>query len=970
MHASAQSAPDALLAGTIAAANATAGLLSDDLLPLAAAAGRFRLAERALELSELDLDLGSAGRARGDARVAATSITLGLDVTGLNLAGLHQKLASTALDGRIDAELANKVQRATASLAERDLRLDFRASRAGDEIEIDRFSASQRGGRLTGQGRARLDGQRPFDADLRFTGIDPSAFVDVPSARLTGSTRLEGTLAPAWRVQGRFDIRDSRMRGQPLSGNGAFSADARRVATRGAELRLGRNRLQANGAFGAPGDSLSFRLEAPVLSSIEPRLGGSLNAEGSVSGTVPRPRVELRFAGKELSLNDYRAAAIKGEGSFLQGRDPRLRLVASAERLVTPRGDIAIAEVDVDGTRNDHTARLSAAGEVFDASTVVHGAYARGRWTGRIDTFENRGRYPMHLQAPVSLRVGPRELGLGAAHIVGDSGEIFVERIEFGAGRLDTAGTFSGARFAALLALAGVDPGQTSLRLRGAWTVATTPRVNGRFHVERESGGVSLGTENPLPLRLSDVAIKGEIVEDRLSLQGRVVDDELGEARITATALPTEGARPPALGVNSAVDARIELVIPTLQLLDRLAGTQASIRGSARAAIDVTGTLGDPLVTGKVTAENVRIAAPQHAVFLTDGRLEAELRDGDLHIAELSIRGGSGQWLATGRLALGDPDGESTIDWQAADFRVFSSPARRMVLDGSGTLAVRDRTLLARGDLRASQGHFVVTPAAGPRLGDDVVVVGREPPADRRRSPLPLDIDVNFDFGNRFRILEQGLDATLSGRLRLRTDETGRPLADGTVNVDRGTYLAYGQLLSIDDGRLYFDGPASNPGLEITALRRNLPVQVGVRVTGTADDPLVQLVSEPPMPDNEKLSWLILGRSPGNASTADAAMLASAAEALLAGPSGVPLSTRMARQLGMDELGLRSRGDEGEAVALGRRLSDNVYLFLERGITAATTVLIIEYSLTRELRLRAEAGDISGLGIAWGRTLE
>jgi translocation and assembly module TamB len=229
---------------------------------------------------------------------------------------------------------------------------------------------------------------------------------------------------------------------------------------------------------------------------------------------------------------------------------------------------------------------------------------------------------------------------------------------------------------------------------------------------------------------------------------------------------------------------------------------------------------------------------------------------------------------------------------------------------------------------------------------------------------------VNFDFGDRFRILEQGLDATLSGRLRLRTDATGRPLAEGTVNVDRGTYVAYGQMLSIDDGRLYFDGPASNPALEITALRRNLPVQVGVRITGTADDPLVQLVSEPPMPDNEKLSWLILGRSPGSASTADAAMLASAAEALLAGPSGVPLSTRMARQLGMDEFGLRSRGDEGEAVALGRRLSDNVYLILERGITAATTVLIIEYSLTRELRLRAEAGDISGLGIAWGRTLQ
>jgi translocation and assembly module TamB len=124
------------------------------------------------------------------------------------------------------------------------------------------------------------------------------------------------------------------------------------------------------------------------------------------------------------------------------------------------------------------------------------------------------------------------------------------------------------------------------------------------------------------------------------------------------------------------------------------------------------------------------------------------------------------------------------------------------------------------------------------------------------------------------------------------------------------------------------------------------------------------------MTDNEVLSWLVLGRSPGNTSTADSALLAAAAEALLAGPTGTPITTRMARQLGLDEFGLRSDGDEGEAFALGRRLSDRVYLFLQRGLTAATTTLIIEYALTRELRLRAEAGDVSGLGVSWGRTLD
>lgn len=969
--AEAQSLPDALLAGSFEVQNATAGTLSADRLPLAGAKGRFRLAENVLGLSELSADLGSAGRARGDVRVSAEGTTLGLDVTGLNLGGLHEKFAATALDGRIDARLAGKSQQATVSLAQRNLTLSFEAARQGEEIEIARLAVSQRAGTLRGHGRVRLDGRRPFDADLRFNGIDPSAFVDFPSARLTGNTRLEGTLAPAWRVQGRFDLRNSRLRGLPLSANGAFSADARRVTTRGAELRLGGNTLHANGAFGAAGDSLAFRLDAPALAEVDPRLGGSLGAEGTVTGTVPRPTIELRFTGKEISVADYRATVIQGEGRFSQGRDPRLHLAASGEHFIVPAlGDIAAAQVEIDGTRSKHTAKLGAASEIFDASAKLTGSYAGGRWTGQLTDLENRGRYPMRLEAPVALKVGPRELSIGAAHFVGGEGQVRIERIEFGEGRLETAGEFSGAPLAFMLALAGIDPGDTSLKLRGAWEIATTPRVNGTFHIERESGSVALGTEKPFPLRLSEVSVKGEIVEDRLSLKGRVVDDELGEARIAATALPVADARPPALGLDSAIEGSVEFTMPTLQALDRLAGLNASISGNARAAIAVAGTISDPVFTGKLVAEGVRIAAPQHALFLTDGRLDAELLEGEIRISDLSIAGGSGRLSATGHLALGDEDGESTIEWKASDFRLFSSPSRRMVLDGSGSLALRDRTLLARGDLRASQGHFVVTPTAGPRLGDDVVVVGREQPNGRRRNPLPLDVDVTFDFGDHFQILERGLDASLSGRLRLRTDAKGQLLAEGTVNVDRGSYLAYGQMLFIDDGRLYFNGPASNPGLKIRALRRNLPVQVGVSITGTALVPLVQLVSEPPMPDNEKLSWLILGRSPGSTSTADAAMLASAAEALMAGPSGVPLSTRMARQLGLDEFGLRSRGDEGEAVALGRRLSDNVYLFLERGITAATTVLIIEYTLTRELRLRAEAGDISGIGIAWGRTLD
>ncbi len=963
--------PDALLTGRFKLTNAAPGALSQERIPLVAASGRFRVTDGTFFVTGLDADLGSAGGARGEVQVASTGAVLGLDVVRLNLDGFYDRLATTALDGRIDARLAGKDQSATAALAQRGLSLAIEASRHGEQVEVTRLAVNHRGGRLDGQGRIRLDGPQAFAADLRFSGIDPSAFADAPSARLTGSTRLEGSLAPDWQLRGRFELRDSRLRGHSVSGNGSVTADARRVATRGTVLRIGDNELRLDGAFGGPRDSLSYRLDARQLSDIDPRLGGQLEAEGSISGRVSQPAVQFTLEGKELAFADYRAEGIHGEGTYTHGRDPGVSLAAGGERLVLPAlGELAAARVELEGRQSSHMAKIVATGRAIDASIELRGGYARTRWTGEVTAFENRGRHSMKLAAPVSLQVGAREFRLGAAEIVGETGKARIERIEFGAGRLETAGEFSGAPLAVALALAGVDPGQTSLRMRGAWRLATTPRLNGTFHVERESGGVTFGDAPPYTLRLSEFRIEGEVVEDRLTLKGRVIEEELGEATITATALPVPGARPPALGPDSALAANVEIDVPTLRALDRVVGTNASISGNAQASIAVAGTVGKPEITGTLNADGVRIAAPQHGLFLTDGRLRAALLDQELQITELSVAGGSGRFSATGRLALGGPDASSTIAWRAEDFRLFNSPSRRLELDGNGTLETSDRALLARGELTASQAHFLLAQPQGPRLADDVVVVGRAPPPAARRLPLPLDVDVTFDFGESFHVEERGLDAFLSGRLRVRTDGAGRLSADGVVNVDRGTYLAYGQTMFIDDGRLVFNGPPDNPGIEITAMRRNLPVQVGIRITGTALTPVVQLISEPPMPDNEKLSWLILGRSPGSASTADAAMLAAAAEALIAGPSGVPITTRLARQVGLDEIGLRSRGDEGEAVAIGRRLSDRVYLFLERGLSAATNALIIEYALTRELRLRAEAGEVNGIGISWGRSLE
>ena len=249
-----------------------------------------------------------------------------------------------------------------------------------------------------------------------------------------------------------------------------------------------------------------------------------------------------------------------------------------------------------------------------------------------------------------------------------------------------------------------------------------------------------------------------------------------------------------------------------------------------------------------------------------------------------------------------------------------------------------------------------------------------------RSADIPLAIDVNLDFGDRLTFVGRGLDTSLRGSVRVRNGSRGFA-GRGTIYTVNGTYFAYGQKLAIDPGRLIFDGSLDNPALDIIALRRNLAVEAGVQVTGTVKVPVITLVSYPPVPDSEKLSWLVLGQSLDRTSGADLAALQAASAALL-GPNSRPVTTSIAQSMGLDDISFKSgtvparnvaRGAPdatGQVVSIGKRLSENLTVAWEQGLTVATNALRIEYSLTSTLSVRAEAGTVSGLGLVYRRSFE
>jgi translocation and assembly module TamB len=213
----------------------------------------------------------------------------------------------------------------------------------------------------------------------------------------------------------------------------------------------------------------------------------------------------------------------------------------------------------------------------------------------------------------------------------------------------------------------------------------------------------------------------------------------------------------------------------------------------------------------------------------------------------------------------------------------------------------------------------------------------------------------------------------LAGRLRITSEPGSQLRAQGTVSIAKGTWSAYGRKLAIEQGVLRFSGPINNPALDILAMRRTqdqgprLDVEAGVAVRGTVLAPRVTLVSEPTVPDAEKLSWLVLGHGLDNAGTSDLGALQTAAGALLSQGAASTVQSHIATAFGLDDFKIATSQDnlQQRIVTLGKRLSSRLYVSYEQSLKTATSVVLLRYALSERLTVEAEAGTRSALSLLY-----
>ena len=965
-----------------------------------ALSGNGKLQANAQHLSGIDVDLafgGNTATARGAFGLPADKLSWRIDAKQLAALGIAPAPSPARAGSAPAAGLRGALSASgLASGGYAAPRSSFEATARG--LAMAGAKAKGEDSVLSVRGDIGLAGPKR-DIEVTASGsasrFNPAAFGAAPVGSISAEFSGNGRIAQDWRGKLNLKLLPSTLSGAPLAGHANISATSQHVESSDIHLQLGQNTLQAQGGFGGTGDRLDWKLDAPQLSNLGPGFGGVLRGTGSLSGTAGKPSIVFSMDGNNLRLlEQHQIKAIKASATLGAGQGTADPVVSDIDLTgySSPAITVNKAHLQTTGTRAAHQLQLTANGERFDASLRVRGAMTGDTWAGAIESLQNKGRFALALQAPAPLSItgpsGKGVLGLAqpekltlnrAAIMLSDGGALRIESLEKDGAHWRSKGAAAGvnASYLAQLSDAWRDNVVSDLTLGANWAIDLTapagngaaPALDGALSVFREKGDITVtGGDRPIPLGLSQLEARVNVAGDTLRVQTALNGARSGQARLEATARLRNGRIPD----DSPLTVSGNIDMPSIAWLSPLAGMPGlELEGALKAALSGSGTIGSPVLNGDISGQRLSINWVEQGIKLKNGELQARIAGDQLQLQRLRFDGEEGNMQADGWLRLANAEATMQLKLTANKLEVLARPDRILVLSGESTLVRDAKHFQLDGKFRAYRAAIELPNENTPTISDDVVILGKTRPTVKTAAEsMPLNIDVEADLGNDFRLKGKGLDAELAGAVRVRIADRRAPRVNGSIRVVSGTYAAYGQKLAIERGVLNFTGAYDNPGLNILALRKRpegeqlsvTNVEAGVEVRGTALAPVAKLVSTPSVPDSEKLSWLVLGHGLEDMQGNEMGLLGTAAGALFGGKGGGSL----ANKVGLDELGVsQAKGLESTVVTVGKKLSSRAYLSFEQGAGTATSLVKLRYKLTPRITLQFQTGTNNALDVLY-----
>ncbi|TDY96727.1 UNVERIFIED_ORG: autotransporter secretion inner membrane protein TamB [Herbaspirillum seropedicae] len=948
-----------------------------------------------------------------------------LRVRDLDLNQLHRQVRPTRLSGPVDLTLAPDAQQVLLTLQDSTLKLHVDSVIGQDRVQLREASLTAGKSRLETSGTLQTAAAMEYAFKGRLVDFDPTAVLQAvtPPPASTGKGRkrtaaaaskpvparinmdfnVAGALSPELKLKLGFRIHDSTYDALPMSGQGDINLAGMRLLPSRANVQIAGNTLDLDGSFGTARDKLKLKADAPQLARLGYGLGGLLRVDGILSGTRERPNLLASFQAEQLAFGPHKLHHLSGQSELhsnlaagVASPDNRLALSLEGDGYSGPQAELARLSLKLDGTYASHTLALQAKGkladQVLDLNLAAHGKVTektRGNygWAGSLDQFSNQGLPRIAMTSPLTLDASAEGIEAGSTRIEIDRTALDLKRLSYRQGRLASAGQVRALDVGRVLELVqqftGTPPPvKTDLVLDSDWDFNLAETASGYLQIARKSGDVRVTTSvGEAAMGLSELQLHSQFQGERMNVTGRVNAARIGTLDLGGDIGLRRVESLLALGPESPLNLKASLDVPELKRVGDLIGPQVSLNGKLAASLNAGGTLAQPRLSGTINGDNLAVTEFDQGIQLKDGIVRIVMDSNVIELRQIEFHGGRGTLRAGGKILLGadNPDLNATLT--ADHLELFASPDRQLMLSGEGKISNVNEQLRVDGKFTVDRALFDLPKSSAPKLGDDVVIVSRsgknrvgaaassqqklEAATEKPASKFAPVINLAVDLGNDFRFRGSGADLRLRGDMNVRSEPLSPLRATGTINVAEGSYEAFGTKLNIERGIINFQGPIANPNINILAMRRNQDVEAGVSVTGNANQPRVQLVSEPNVPDDEKLSWMMFGH--GTDSSSIGQRTASSQALALVGNMG---GKRIAKDIGLDQFSIGSSESgltDEQVVNLGKAITEKITLGYEQSLQGAASVAKATWQISRRWSVVARAGTINGLNILFSR---
>ncbi len=834
-------------------------------------------------------------------------------------------------------------------------------------------------------------------ADLAFLLKDEHYKSSINSnLQLKGSVPLEGDFLDGFVGSIQGEILPSTLSGLDIKrGELKASYNERVLKIQSLSVDSDEVTLKASGSFSNEGSKgIKYNADIRDLSVLSNFIDnfdvkGFLKLSGTLKGDFTRPRIILSARGSELADDKesflIQELDISGD-SFFSYQDPRLHV----------KGTLRGAEIN--GKRiKSATFQADSKGELIDGSLNILGAFnTRYKMDFRLTELNenetkleiskinlNFQKEVLNNKTPVLLSVFKDKISISSFNLYHKDNYII------GAVDLGFDGSLSG-----------------SLELKKLNLEDVSQLLNLFFPLKGQlTGNIDLDTSLKYPDIKTNISAKNlefmNFKSDELILNLLVsksgIDFNLDVTDKSQKILTASGKANIDLSSPDLMDAYKQA---TIDLSVRSDGIDISplaafnpelekIDGKLKIDVSAFGTGEKPNVAGKIEIEDIKLD-------LYSLRNEVEIPycvmdlDGDYGILQpAAINSGEGGGIFGGTVDLRDLS--YTAKGTMKEFLVKSNPDDvtanldgELNVKGQGFKAFIDGSLTAR-EVKAIVPEKPVKYIENIQFVDDrniqadVFIFTGKGPFDYFIEHIAMDIDV--DIPTNSWVKGSGASIEVEGKLTVKKNYGEMYVVGGNIDVVRGNYHFMGKLFNIESGTVSFRGKeVVDPFLDVTALYEVSSVQIFINVTGTAEKPKIQLSSDPPLDENEIVSYLVFGTSSENLSTDSRISFQEKAGEVLGTMAVGEIREMFGEEFALDVITIKGgqTGFKDTHVEVGKYLTQDLYVGYERfsyerfyyeryffspGLPSSTVTAnraVIEYRLFDFLTVESDIGEESG----------